>query len=221
MTLGGAHGGHDLKSKLEQALGDLLSPAIQRAVLETSARRRGVDLTCVPDEELPHLLAEVRRGVRLFGLEARLVEQCLHALDTITQATEARRSEPVGLPIRTEQDILRARQAVREICRSIGFTETARMKITTAVSELTRNIVLYAGSGELLARQLSEPRLGLEVVATDNGPGIADIDSIMEGRYRSKRGMGAGLRGTRALVDQFDIRTGPGGTTVTFRTYLR
>jgi serine/threonine-protein kinase RsbT len=88
-------------------------------------------------------------------------------------------------------------------------------RLTTAVSELARNIVLYAGTGQVEVRPTSPP--GLEVVARDNGPGIANLARIMGGDYRSRHGMGLGLRGVKKLAERFDVQTAPGrGTTVTF-----
>jgi serine/threonine-protein kinase RsbT len=61
----------------------------------------------------------------------------------------------------------------------------------------------------------------IEIVAQDNGPGITNLPEILSGKYRSRHGMGAGLRGTKALMDAFDVKTAPGaGTTVTVRKYL-
>jgi serine/threonine-protein kinase RsbT len=84
----------------------------------------------------------------------------------------------------------------------------------TAVSELARNIVQYARSGQIVLSPRSSPP-GIEIVARDAGPGIADLDAIMDGRYRSKLGMGLGLRGVKKLAERFDVHTASGrGTTV-------
>jgi serine/threonine-protein kinase RsbT len=71
-----------------------------------------------------------------------------------------------------------------------------------------------------MIRAVKRPRVGIEIVARDSGPGIRDLEGIMGGTYRSRRGLGAGLRGTRTLMDDFDLLTGPSGTTVTIRKFL-
>ena len=86
----------------------------------------------------------------------------------------------------------------------------------TAVSELARNIVLYAGEGQIELKLLTSPQ-GLSVVARDHGPGIANLEQIMAGDYKSRLGMGLGLRGVKRIADRFEIQTAPGqGTTVSF-----
>jgi serine/threonine-protein kinase RsbT len=89
------------------------------------------------------------------------------------------------------------------------------------VSELARNILLYVGDGEVRLATLDAPRRGIEIVASDAGSGIADVSAVMDRDYRSRTGMGMGLKGTKRLMDQLEIATRPGaGTTVTARKYL-
>jgi serine/threonine-protein kinase RsbT len=101
------------------------------------------------------------------------------------------------------------------------MSETLRTKIVTAVSELARNQFAYArGTGQITLRPLTLPRAGIEIDAKDEGPGIANLDEIMAGRYKSPRGMGVGLRGTKALMDEFTIMASVGaGTHVVARKY--
>jgi serine/threonine-protein kinase RsbT len=93
-------------------------------------------------------------------------------------------------------------------------------KVATAIAELARNIVLYAISGELRIAVIDTPRRGVEVVALDEGPGIADLDLVLNGNYKSKTGMGMGLRGARRLMDTFEITTSSQGTQVLTRKFL-
>jgi serine/threonine-protein kinase RsbT len=84
----------------------------------------------------------------------------------------------------------------------------------TAISEVARNIVLYAGQGQI---EIATVKRGIEIVARDRGPGIANLDQVLAGNYKSRMGMGLGLRGVKKIADQFDIQTAPGrGTTVRF-----
>jgi len=90
-----------------------------------------------------------------------------------------------------------------------------RTKIVTATSELARNIHMYAAAGDIEIHIASAPRAGMRVSASDRGPGIPDLDGVMGGRARSKRGMGLGLRGVKAMADDFTIDSAPGrGTSV-------
>ena len=130
------------------------------------------------------------------------------------------------LPIRDEADIINARQRAREIAKRLGFGAVDQSRIATAVSELTRNVLRYAtdGLGQVAIRpQTQAPRgTGLEIVVSDHGPGIADIEQAMREGFTSGPGMGMGLPGTKRLMDEMEIESGPGrGTIVTIRKWRR
>lgn len=112
--------------------------------------------------------------------------------------------------VRREGDIVKVRERVRRLAREMGFDSTTQIKITTAVSEVTRNIYEYAKSGAIML-SLAERGMdfGLLVTARDDGPGIdpTTLRSIMRGNYQSSSGLGVGLSGTRKLMDEFDIQT--------------
>ena len=128
----------------------------------------------------------------------------------------------VSLPIDVESDIVVARTAGRDVCRQLGFSPAGQIKVATAISELARNIIQYAGHGILVVAALHTSPPGVEVVASDDGPGIPDLDHVLEGSYVSKHGMGIGLSGVRKLMDDCDIKTKPGaGTVVTARKFLK
>ncbi len=126
--------------------------------------------------------------------------------------------------VRREADIVKVRDRVRRLAREMGFDSTTQIKITTAVSEVTRNIYEYAKQGAitlLLAER--GPDTGLQVTARDDGPGIdeATLNAILRGRYQSASGLGVGLAGTRKLMDEFDIQTAEGqGTRVAIIKWL-
>ncbi|MBV9956921.1 MAG: ATP-binding protein [Acidobacteria bacterium] len=114
--------------------------------------------------------------------------------------------------VRREADTIKVRDRVRRLAREMGFDQTTQIKITTAVSEITRNIYEYAGAGAIsLALAERGADVGLRVTARDDGPGIdeATLRSILRGSYHSASGMGVGLSGTRKLMDEFDIQTAP------------
>ena len=100
---------------------------------------------------------------------------------------------------------------------SLGFSSTDLTLLATAISEVARNVTTYAGEGEVALRVVHERgRDGIEVVCSDEGPGITNVELAMQDGYTTGNGLGLGLPGTRRLVDEFDLRTGPGhGTTVT------
>jgi serine/threonine-protein kinase RsbT len=130
------------------------------------------------------------------------------------------------LPISGEPDIIRCRQRAREAAAALGFRNIDQSRITTAVSELTRNVVRYAtdGRGRMELREVRDESggVGIEIVVSDEGPGIKDVEHVLEEGYMSKHGMGLGLRGTRRLMDEMEITSEPGkGTKVTVRKWLR
>jgi RNA polymerase sigma factor (sigma-70 family) len=126
------------------------------------------------------------------------------------------RDDEVRVPIQADADIVAARQAARELAARIGFSRTDLTLIATAVSEVTRNIVRFAGSGEIVVEILEQPRSGVQVVARDTGPGIADVEQALTDGYSTYDGLGLGLPGARRLMDEFAIVSEKGrGTTVT------
>ncbi len=130
--------------------------------------------------------------------------------------------ELLDIAIKVEGDIVRARGAGRDMCRDLGLSEINQVKVATAISELARNIFHYAKTGNIALKRLSAPRPGIEIVATDQGPGIPDLKLVLSGAYKSKTGMGKGLLGARRLVDFFEVDSSPDrGTRVVLRKYAR
>lgn len=119
--------------------------------------------------------------------------------------------------VTVDRDIITARQIGRQLATEIGFSRPDQALIATAISELARNIVKYAGSGEIeIASILRPARTGIRIVSRDSGPGIPDIDAAMTDGYSTGASLGLGLPGTRRIMDEFDIQSDPGrGVTVT------
>ena len=112
------------------------------------------------------------------------------------------------LPIRSEEDIVRARQTVRSYAVQAGMSLVDQTKLVTAASELARNALVYGGGGFMQAQLLEKgARKGVELVLEDKGPGIADIEEAMRDGFTSGGGLGLGLGGARRLVNEFDIVT--------------
>ena len=124
------------------------------------------------------------------------------------------------LQLRTEQDVVQARQRAREIAQHLGFDNQEQIRLATATSEMARNAFRYARDGRVQFQVLMELPQSYEILVTDSGPGIPNLDEVMEGRYRSETGMGLGIIGTRRLMDSFDIHSSPSGTIVRLRKTL-
>jgi serine/threonine-protein kinase RsbT len=125
-------------------------------------------------------------------------------------------TQDVQIPINSDKDVVLARQQGRSFALQLGFSASEVTLIAMAISELSRNIVLYAGNGIVTLKSVhGSSRVGLMIVAADTGPGITDVTRAMRDGYSSSGGLGLGLPGVRRLMDEFDISSDPGrGTTV-------
>lgn len=125
------------------------------------------------------------------------------------------------MPLRSDEDVVRLRQLVREQMVAAGFSLIDQTKIVTASSELARNTLRYGGGGEARVVQLSNGmRRGLALEFIDEGPGIPDIELALRDGYTTGGGMGLGLSGAKRLSDEFEIESAPGaGTTVKIRKW--
>ncbi|MDQ7980145.1 anti-sigma regulatory factor [Paraburkholderia sp. SARCC-3016] len=121
----------------------------------------------------------------------------------------------VGL--RSDQEIVRLRQIVRDQAIAQGFSLVDQTKFVTAASELARNTLIYGGGGDAqLSVLMNGTRKGLRISFIDQGAGIPDIERALQDGFTSGSGLGLGLGGARRLSDEFDIQSEPGkGTTVT------
>lgn len=124
--------------------------------------------------------------------------------------------------IRKEIDIVGARQLGRERAKSLGFSKVDQARIATAISELTRNIYLYAKTGKICFEVIDQiDRKGLRIIAVDDGPGIKDIGQVMQDGYTTSGGLGAGLPGVKRLMDQFEINSMSEGTKIEAVKWVR
>lgn len=124
--------------------------------------------------------------------------------------------------MRSDRDIVIARQEARRFAATHpGFSSVDLAHIITTISELARNIVLYAGEGEIVLTTVADSaRAGITVVARDQGPGIPNIRQALQDGYSTSGGLGLGLPGVRRLMDDFEIVSEPGrGTTVTAKKW--
>jgi serine/threonine-protein kinase RsbT len=131
--------------------------------------------------------------------------------------------QDIVVAIRSDGDIVAARQQGRSLAAAIGFTATDATLIATAISELARNIVMYAGQGEVMIHSVEiSHRKGILIVARDNGPGIRSIEDVLRDGYSTSGGLGLGLPGVKRLMDDFAIESELGqGAVVTIKKWLK
>jgi len=225
---------------VESEIGAILSGSISEITQRSIFRRLGgmarAPLQHLSTQDRHAIQTELDSSVRLFApaKSAQLIAACARVLALLgapaaaggptAPASPAGSAAPASLgkdqrlAIDTEKDIARARLEAWSEAVRIGLSKLTSVKVATAVSELARNIVFYAGKGtiELRPRQdLRETRL--EIVAADQGAGIEPekLDAIFAGTFRSERGMGKGLMAVQKLGDEFQIDSRPGrGTRV-------
>ena len=139
----------------------------------------------------------------------------MNAVDTHVEVERA-------IPIARDTDVVTARLEARALASRAGFTGTDLVLIASVVSEVARNIVVYAGSGEVILSVLqNRSRLGLQVIASDQGPGIADLSLALKKGFSTSRSLGLGLPGSKSFMDEFRLESTVGvGTTVTMRKWL-
>jgi len=127
------------------------------------------------------------------------------------------------IPLHSDLDIVAARIEGRNLAKELGFGIIDQARIATAISELARNALLYARHGRIMLSRLQQRgRVGIEIRCEDQGPGIPDLERIMDPNAPIRRERGVGLAGTKRLMDEFEIRSQVGkGTTVVVRKWMR
>jgi serine/threonine-protein kinase RsbT len=181
---------------------------------------------------VPHAMAEAAPAAVIRDIAATLRDDRLdrqewpRRLDTRFRAALARaeavRENEVRVRIQSFADIVTARQQGRTLAARAGFSQSNVTIIATALSEVARNIVEYAREGEVLITLVHEgSRRGVQIVASDRGPGIPDVATVMRDGYSTGTGLGIGLPGARRLMDEFRIASEIGkGTTVTMTKWV-
>jgi len=222
--------GQDTRSLAEE-LGSTAG-AVAAQLNRTRARLRveyllAVERTEPPTERCRPVLLAISSGDRRRQREVDAArhllecEVCARLSEPLVSRGRGREGE-VRVPIRTDADVVAARQAARELAARLEFSATELTMIATAVSEVVRNIVRFAGSGEVVVELVDEPRSGIRVVARDTGPGIPDVDLALRDGYSTYSGLGLGLPGAQRLMDQFAVVSERGrGTTVTMIKWRR
>jgi anti-sigma regulatory factor (Ser/Thr protein kinase) len=130
-------------------------------------------------------------------------------------------ADEVRVVIAGDADLVTARAEARAIAERLGFPRPDPTLIATAISEIARNIVVHCGRGEIVLEPFEDAtRYGLVVTATDQGPGIRDVEAALRDDYSGRGGLGLGLPGARRLMDEFEVVSDSDtGTTVTMKKW--
>jgi serine/threonine-protein kinase RsbT len=128
---------------------------------------------------------------------------------------------PTTLSITRDTDIVLACQKGRALAAQLGLSDNNQVVVVIAISEIAQNIVHYAGQGTMIFQPIAQDKkTGIEIIAQDQGPGIADIDLVLQDGYSTGGGLGLGLPGARRLMDEFEISSEVGrGTTITMKKW--
>lgn len=197
----------DLAQKLLAALeANVTVPArLRQEILSVSASNR---------DQVENMAASIVRHISLFAGSSNVLS-ILMKLDVATAGAFVLVPRDEKLRIDNEASLVVARRTAITLASKLGFGPVERTKVATAVSELARNIVMYAQSGEIRLTVSLTPRISLTVEARDNGPGISNVEQILGGGFRSNTGLGMGLRGVKSIASDFQLQSTPGqGTRV-------
>ena len=189
-----------------------------RGLVARVLQERGLSEATLTREDLVKCSPALRRGIELF-VSPRMQGDALERFKEFFRARSD--SSSYRIDLKREADISAARSEARRLCENAGASAFSMQKVTTIVSELARNIVLYAKQGSIEVGFVNQSR-GSQIVVTavDSGPGIPNLDLIMGGHYQSRTGLGKGLLGTKRLADRFQITTGAQGTSVVAEVML-
>ncbi len=141
----------------------------------------------------------------------------------VNGAPRVKPDKEIVVKIKSDIDAIIARQEGRKMASEIGLNSGEATLVATAISEVARNIVSYAGQGEIVIRVVEKGgKQGIEIIARDKGPGIADISLAMQDGYSTSKGLGLGLPGAKRIMDDFAIESEVGaGTTVRMTKWKR
>lgn len=210
-----------MTTEFERALAVLerhISPSHARALLLRALSERRISPDKLTRKELQGCSAALRRGITLFVPPSRR-EAALLDVSAVC-GSDSLRPDASALTLTSEADLGMARAEARRVCDSVGASGFALQKVATIVSELARNMVVYASGGQLEIVPALEAKRRIIIRATDEGPGISNLEVVLSGRYNSKTGLGRGLAGSKRLADHFDISTNSAGTRVVAEVFV-
>lgn len=119
------------------------------------------------------------------------------------------------LTLKSDKDLVEIRELGQSFAEEMGFSDNDRTIISTALSEICRNVIEYAGRGEVIIEKETSYRDSIKITVKDDGPGIKDVNKALQEGYTSGMGLGIGLPGAKRIMDEFEIQTQSGkGTTI-------
>jgi serine/threonine-protein kinase RsbT len=207
-----AGGSEPDEERVLAVLGKYISRITAKGLLENARRELGLMEKKGGVISYAMLIEKLVSGVRLF--RPNVLQTMLTAeLQSLAGPGEVS-AGAISLAVLVEGDLAWVRAAARDLCHKLGVASLPLQKVATIVSELARNMVNYAGGGQISLVPSVGERRTVVIRAVDAGGGIPNLTEIMEGRYRSRTGLGLGILGVKRLAARFQIETGPRGTTI-------
>lgn len=205
---------------IEPVMNDALGLSAARGVFRTLPAWVNQNAGSLDVLEVRELLAQLETSGRLFASPGKPIPS-RRLREAVTAGAPAKPNEQ-RFNISSDRDVLTVQRATQLLTRGF-FSITDCVRLATAVSELARNIYMYAKQGTVTLRLTEEPASWFfELSAVDEGPGIPHLDVIMKGEYRSRTGLGRGIIGTRSLLDSMLVDSTPGkGTRITGHRRVR
>ena len=191
---------------------------LAESIMKNQMKKLNFDINECSRKSIEELVSSLETSAASFKTPAEIKNAFRKVHSMINELTISHQEE---ISIFEEVDILTARLTGAKLASELGFGKNDGLKISTIITELAKNIILYAKPGKILIKPILGVKRGLEITAMDNGPGIENVNDILEKDNDSKRGLVEGLKGVRSLADYFIIDSKIGhGTTVTVIKYL-
>ncbi|MBN1962087.1 MAG: ATP-binding protein [Deltaproteobacteria bacterium] len=209
---------NELQEKMQEILRDAVGEIVARAILFSTVKASGLNFEMPRGTDVDRFLNRLSVSLNAHMHDDKSRAQCLNRMRFLLLKAYKTTEVPNAITtlINNEYDILAARKSGQDLCMAAGFPASIQIRVATAISELARNIVKYTKGGEIVVSIKTGDPMSVEVIAKDNGLGINNIEQILNGEYISKTGMGRGLLGVKALMDELRIDTIPGrGTKIT------
>jgi serine/threonine-protein kinase RsbT len=204
------------RQRVIAALSRYVSSNTATGIVRGAARECGLDPDRFAEGDVNRLIEQLEMSSRFFLTDVHRAELSTE-LRTMSVQGGARTRV---FAIRTELDVSKARLGARQLCHEAGASSLMCQQFPTCVSEVARNIVQYARVGRIELTTSDDPRRVVAARATDQGPGIANIEDVLSGAYQSSTGLGRGLAGIRRVANRFAVETGANGTCVEFEMWL-
>ncbi|HEX4447308.1 MAG TPA: ATP-binding protein [Polyangiaceae bacterium] len=201
--------------RLVATLQRYVSSVTTETIVNRALHEAGLSAEELSARNLEKVTPHLERGIRLFVAaerQAELREELTLLGGGVTPSPAAPSSHTI--PIKIERDISDARLTARELCIGAGSRALIVQKVATIVSELARNIASYTPGGQIELAMLEGTPRRMQIRAIDKGRGITNLDAILDGRYKSRTGLGKGLLGVKRLAESFDVQTGATGTRI-------